>query len=200
MIDPTRVRIETPLASTAKAVAAPQAKEQAESATVAEPADQFEGMVKVKVFPQDPLVGPTETILLPKDIIGDRLTSTRIKTQDRAPIAIADTDGNYDYEVGTPQFDQVNAHAIVANTLFMYDKVPGTAGRVVFRWSAQGHPSQRHRQDGLFQRTRRLHQLFRMGQSQLGQASHHQPSRRRDRSRDRPRDLGRPSSARRLFG
>lgn len=125
MIDPTRVRIETPLASTAKAVAAPQAKEQAESATVAEPADQFEGMVKVKVFPQDPLVGPTETILLPKDIIGDRLTSTRIKTQDRAPIAIADTDGNYDYEVGTPQFDQVNAHAIVANTLFMYDKYLG---------------------------------------------------------------------------
>lgn len=89
---------------------------------------------KVRVFPQDPLVGPTEEIELPKEILGNKLSSPRMKISDRAPIAIADPEGNYTgYEVGTPQFDQVNAYAIVANTLSMYDKYLGRQAEWSFR-------------------------------------------------------------------
>jgi hypothetical protein len=56
-----------------------------------------------------------------------------MEVYDRAPIAMADADGNYDYEVGTPQFDQVNSYAIVANTLSMYDRYFGQAARWSFR-------------------------------------------------------------------
>lgn len=61
----------------------------------------------------------------PAEEMGTRLETPRIRTRDRAPIAIADPDGNYDYAVGTPQFDQVNAHGVVANTLKMYDRYLG---------------------------------------------------------------------------
>src|SRR5688572_5269602 len=53
------------------------------------------GKAKVKVFPQDPLVGPTEEIELPKEILGSKLSSPRMEIVDRAPVAIADPDGNY---------------------------------------------------------------------------------------------------------
>jgi len=98
------------------------------------PKDDFEATVRVKVYPQDPLVGQPEIIELPKELVGDRLSSERLKTQDPAPIAIADPDGNYNYEIGTPQFDQANAHGIVANTLMMYDRYLGTPAR----WSFSG--------------------------------------------------------------
>lgn len=89
---------------------------------------------KVTVFPQDPLVGPTEEIEIPKEIMGTRLSSPRMEIYDRAPVAIADTDGNYtSYAVDTPQFDQVNSYAIVANTLAMYDKYLGTPAKWSFR-------------------------------------------------------------------
>ncbi len=88
------------------------------------PTDEF--VARVRIFPQDPLVGQTEEVELPKEIIGERLTSTRIRTRDRAPIAIADPEGNYTHiEEGTPQFDQVNAHSVVARTLHMYDRYLG---------------------------------------------------------------------------
>jgi hypothetical protein len=88
---------------------------------------------KVKVYPQDPLVGPPEELELPKEILGTRLASDRMEIYDRAPVAIADADGNYNYEVGTPQFDQVNAYATVAHTLSMYDRYLGTPARWSFR-------------------------------------------------------------------
>lgn len=94
--------------------------------------DTFTQTVRVKIFPQDPLVGNTEGFELPSEVIGTRLESERIKTEDRSPIAIADPDGNYDYEVGTPQFDQVNAHAVVASTLSMYDRYLGRPARWAF--------------------------------------------------------------------
>jgi hypothetical protein len=97
------------------------------------PQDQFNATVRVKVYPQDPLVGETEIIELPKALVGDRLSSERLRTRDNAPIAIADPDGTYNYEVGTPQFDQANAHGIVANTLGMYDNYLGTTAGFSFR-------------------------------------------------------------------
>lgn len=97
------------------------------------PKDEFDESVRVKVYPQDPLVGQTEVIELPRALVGDRLASERIRTRDSAPIAIADPDGTYDYEIGTPQFDQQNAHGIVANTLMMYDRYLGSPAQFSFR-------------------------------------------------------------------
>lgn len=145
MIEPTRAS--TDLALTRKAVK-PEGGKTPEEPPVALPTESFQATpsaggdangaakttAKVKVFPQDPLVGPTEEIELPREILGTRLSSDRMEIYDRAPVAMADADGNYNYEVGTPQFDQVNAYAIVANTLSMYDHYFGRPAK----WSFSG--------------------------------------------------------------
>lgn len=143
MIEPTRVSPDLTL--TKKAVKAEGGKSP-EEAPVALPSESFQASAtpaaegpskstaKVKVFPQDPLVGPTEEIELPREILGTKLSSNRMEIFDRAPVAMADADGNYNYEVGTPQFDQVNAYAIVANTLSMYDHYFGRTAQ----WSFSG--------------------------------------------------------------
>lgn len=121
-VAPAAVQAEAPLPTESFQAAAAPAAPEPSGATA-----------KVKVFPQDPLVGPTEEIELPKEILGSKLSSPRMEIYDRAPIAIADPDGNYNYEVGTPQFDQVNAYAIVANTLSMYDRYLGRQAQWSFR-------------------------------------------------------------------
>ena len=133
MIDPTKG---VQAASAPKRPTAPLMQQDTVQTTAAQPlpTDNFEATVRVKVYPQDPFVGEPEIIELPKELVGDRLSSARLKTQDPAPIAIADPDGTYNYEVGTPQFDQANAHAIVANTLKMYDGYLGSPAR----WSFSG--------------------------------------------------------------
>lgn len=134
-IEPNRpLQATRPIATPQPPAAQAPQPQQAEAAPPAEPSDGFEGTVRVKVYPQDPLVSKTEMIELPHELVGDRLSSARIKTRDPAPIAIADPDGNYDYEMGTPQFDQTNAHGIVANTLLMYDNYLGTTAE----WSFSG--------------------------------------------------------------
>ncbi len=138
MIEPTRISADiAPARKSVKAEAATPAAE----ASAPLPSESFQATAvpssgptaKVKVFPQDPLVGPTEEIELPKEILGTKLSSPRMEIYDRAPIAMADADGNYNYEVGTPQFDQVNSYAIVANTLSMYDSYFGTPAKWSFR-------------------------------------------------------------------
>jgi hypothetical protein len=140
MIEPTRINSDLQMA---KKLVKPKEETVAEKRDSALPSESFQATgtasgqtatAKVKVFPQDPLVGPTEEIELPKAILGSKLSSPRMEISDRAPVAIADPDGNYNYEVGTPQFDQVNAYAIVANTLSMYDSYFGTPAK----WSFSG--------------------------------------------------------------
>ncbi len=137
-IEPTRISSDI---AVSKRAARPEGKAAAPEASAPEPQESFQATpdaakatAKVKVFPQDPLVGPTEEIELPKEILGSKLSSPRMEIYDRAPIAIADPDGNYNYEVGTPQFDQVNAYAIVANTVSMYDTYLGRPAQ----WSFGG--------------------------------------------------------------
>lgn len=130
MIEPTRLGPSAQPLSNTPAADKPAAKPQPDAPA---PKDEFEATVRVKVFPQDPLVGPTEFIELPKELVGDRLSAKRLKTVDPAPIAIADPDGTYDYEIGTPQFDQANAHATVAHTLQMWDRYLGSEARFSFR-------------------------------------------------------------------
>ena len=140
------------------------------SATAAKdlPQDEFEATVRVKVYPQDPLVGETEVIELPRNLVGDRLSSDRIKTRDRAPIAIADPDGTYDYEVGTPQFDQANAHGIVANTLMMYDNYLGTPARWSFRGPLKVVPHKGQGKTAYFSRWDRSINFFEWQSPSLG--------------------------------
>lgn len=151
MIDPTRLSIDPTAPSLKKADLKAKGETATKESSVIEPKETFRASSnatissegdsslagqasKVKVYPQDPLVGPTENIEIPKEIMGTRLSSPRMEIYDRAPVAIADPDGNYTgYEVGTPQFDQVNAYAIVANTLSMYDKYLGKPAKWSFR-------------------------------------------------------------------
>jgi hypothetical protein len=145
MIEPTRanadlqmtkkqVKPEGGTVSDEGAVALPTESFQATPTAGGDASGPAKSTAKVKVYPQDPLVGPTEEIELPREILGTKLSSPRMEIYDRAPIAMADADGNYNYEVGTPQFDQVNAYSIVANTLSMYDKYFGQAAK----WSFSG--------------------------------------------------------------
>ncbi len=132
------------------------------------PKDDFEATVRVKVYPQDPLVGETEVIELPRELVGDRLSSERLKTQDPAPIAIADPDGNYNYEVGTPQFDQANAHGIVANTLMMYDRYLGSPARWSFRGPLKVVPHKGEGKTAYFSRWDRSINFFEWNSPSLG--------------------------------
>jgi len=82
--------------------------------------------VKVSVLPQDPAVTPPETIEFPQEKIGSKVSGERVGIyEENLPIAIADPDGNYFFNVGTPQFDQVNAHTVVYRTLDMYEELVG---------------------------------------------------------------------------
>lgn len=86
--------------------------------------------ILVRVLPQDPSVGGTEDIKFSQDkigkVVGDKTPDNRVRVDDgRNPKAIADPDGNFFYNVGTPQFDQVNAHTVVSRTLDMYQGLLG---------------------------------------------------------------------------
>ena len=170
-IEPNRLNLGKPLAQTGAARPTPKKRESQVAANQSAPVqeDQFDGeMVRVKVYPQDPSVGETEVIELPKDLIGDRLSSERIKTRDRAPIAIADPDGSYDYEVGTSQFDQANAHGIVANTLLMYDKYLGSKARWSFRGPLRVVPHKGTGKTAYFSRRDRSINFFEWNSPSLG--------------------------------
>lgn len=82
--------------------------------------------IKVNILPQDPAVGPPKLIEFPQEKIGDKVSGERVVMVDKNnPKAIPDLDGNYIYEVGTPQFDQVNSFTTVYRTLDMYQNYRG---------------------------------------------------------------------------
>jgi hypothetical protein len=82
--------------------------------------------IKVSILPQDPLVSKPGVVSVPRKDVGKELSGSRVVTKDTEfPRAIADTDGNYFYDVGTPQFDQVNAHTTVSRTLGFYQSLLG---------------------------------------------------------------------------
>ena len=165
-IEPTRATQSfTPMAP---AQTPPLAKVDSGIVSQPEPQDQFEAVVRVKVYPQDPLVGETEIIALPKVLVGDRLSSERIVTRDPAPIAIADPDGTYDYEVGSPQFDQSNAHGIVANTIQMYDNYLGAPAKWSFRGPLNVVPRKGTGKTAYFSRGDRSINFFEWNSPSLG--------------------------------
>lgn len=86
---------------------------------------QARNKIQVSVLPQDTTIAQPETVALDQVDFGDRLRGPRFRTEDRYAVARADENGNYLPEPGTPQFDQVNVHAVVAGTLQTYEGYSG---------------------------------------------------------------------------
>lgn len=83
--------------------------------------------IKINVLPQDPEVGPAKSIQFPQDKIGDKIAGERfVMVDNNNPKAIPDLEGNYLFNVGTPQFDQVNAFSVASRTLDMWQGYRGS--------------------------------------------------------------------------
>lgn len=91
-------------------------------------------LVSINILPQDPLISKAELVQLDKVQFGSQLSGPRLHTQDSVAVARADENGNYLYEVGSPQFDQVNTHGIVAGALATYEHYTGHT----IPWSFKG--------------------------------------------------------------
>ena len=101
--------------------------------TISKPLQQAP-QVRVPFLPQDTMISKPEDILLPARDMGTQLRGPRFRTVDSQPIAKADAQGNYSAQVGTPQFDQINAHATVAATTLTYERYCGRT----LKWSFPG--------------------------------------------------------------
>lgn len=101
--------------------ASPQTKQVAEDAPQTEEKDT----VLVKVYPQDPYVGEAEAMKVDKDLVGDDLSNSRVKSRDTRPLVKADADGNYLPAEGTSEISQVNAHMSTTLTLQTLEKYRG---------------------------------------------------------------------------
>ncbi len=77
----------------------------------------------VIVYPQDPFMGEPEVRTMSVTDIQPGLVNSRVRVVDeRSELAQPDSDGNYLYWPGTPQFDQVNAFYYTTFTLRMYER------------------------------------------------------------------------------
>jgi hypothetical protein len=102
--------------------------------------------IKINVLPQDPQVSPPETVDFPKAKIGDSVSNEKIVVRDSGnPKAIPDLEGNYLYNVGTPQFDQVNSFYVVQSTFDMIEKYRGAPVNFAFSSKLTIVP---HKQEG----------------------------------------------------
>ncbi|MCL5036343.1 MAG: hypothetical protein M1269_04405 [Chloroflexi bacterium] len=125
--------------------------------------------VKVSVYPQDPVVSAPEKIDFPKEKIGEKLTGERVEIQDNNPTAIADPDGNYFYNAGTPQFDQVNSYTTVYNTLDMYQDFIGHKLDWAFDSSKIGvYPRKQEGKNAYYARSQESVNFFYFDSKELG--------------------------------
>jgi hypothetical protein len=89
--------------------------------------------IKINVLPQDPQVSPPVTIDFPQEKIGDSVSNSKVTCMDgNNPKAIPDLEGNYLYNVGTPQFDQVNAFYVTQSTMDMFEQYSGAPVNFAF--------------------------------------------------------------------
>lgn len=85
-------------------------------------------LVKISVLPQDPAVGPAETIEFPQEKIGDQLKGERVQVRESNSffkLAKPDSNGDYIFKEGTPQSAQVSSYATIYRTLDMYEELTG---------------------------------------------------------------------------
>ncbi|MCE1245062.1 MAG: hypothetical protein LWY06_00290 [Firmicutes bacterium] len=91
-----------------------------------QPAPEAPKMVKVSVFPQDPLMDKPVTDQIEQSKIGKNLEGPRAKAMDSSkPVAIADPDGNFFFDPVKPEFDQASSFVYVYKTLDMHQNYLG---------------------------------------------------------------------------
>jgi hypothetical protein len=79
--------------------------------------------VLVVVYPQDPFIGEPEVRTMNVLDINPGLVNSRVRIEDDGgQLAQPDSDGNYLYWPGTPQFDQINSFYYTTFTLRMYER------------------------------------------------------------------------------
>ncbi len=104
--------------------------------------------VKITVLPQDPAVASPKTVEMPKAFIGDKIEGPKMYSiENQNPKAIPDLEGNYLYQLGTKEFDQVNCYATAYNTFNMAQNNLGHEINWAFRSPKLGVNS--HRQEGM---------------------------------------------------
>lgn len=77
------------------------------------------------MLPQDTMVSQPEPVQFPREQVGTQLAGPRFVVDDNVPVAMPDQEGNYHFQVGTDQFDQVNSTAVVYRTLSTYERYMG---------------------------------------------------------------------------
>ncbi len=93
-----------------------------------EPPPEPSPNIQVRVYPQDPRVSPFETIDFQRGQIGAELGGDRVRIQDIGhEAARPDENGNYLFDTSSPEFSQVNAHAVTYNTLNLMEQYHGGA-------------------------------------------------------------------------
>jgi hypothetical protein len=103
-------------------------------------------MIKINILPQSPAVCPPKTIEFPQDKIGTAVSSDRVTMVDpKNPKAIADLEGNFLFDISTPQFDQVNAFATAVRALDMQQNYRGSNINWAFGSKLTVNP---HKQEG----------------------------------------------------
>ncbi len=103
-------------------------------------------MIKINILPQSPAVCPPKTIEFPQDKIGTTIANDRVSMSDpKNPKAIPDLDGNYLFDISTPQFDQVNAFATAVSALNMQQNYRGSNINWAFSSKLTVNP---HKQEG----------------------------------------------------
>ena len=104
--------------------------------------------VKITVLPQDPAVASPKTIEMPKALIGDKIEGPKMYSiENQNPKAIPDLEGNYLYQLGTKEFDQVNCYATAYNTFNMMQDNIGHEINWAFREPKLGVNS--HKREGM---------------------------------------------------
>jgi hypothetical protein len=102
--------------------------------------------VQVRIFPQDPLVGPPRPHQVEASHIGPDLRGDRALVVDPGrPRAVPDERGNYLFEPDTDAFAQVHSLVITDETLHMFEGYAGHRIPWAFRGQLEVHP---HKQEG----------------------------------------------------
>ena len=90
--------------------------------------------VKVTIIPHDPLTSKPGVIEVEKAKVGSTLANEKAYSINASnPKAIPDLEGNYLYELGTAQFDQVNSFNTVSQTVDMMESAKGSPVKWAFK-------------------------------------------------------------------
>ncbi len=118
-------------------------------------------MIKVSILPQDPQVSPPVTVDFDQEKIGTSLSNDKLTVSDgNNPKAIPDLEGNYIYNAGTPQFDQVNAFCLIQKGFDMAEKYSGKPVKYAFSGKLSILPHKKEGMNAYYSRNERSTNFF----------------------------------------